>query len=265
MLKEISYSLCPLFFLCAGVQQSFCLENEPFPTITNVSVSMSKEELNSHYPLKEARNLRVEGDLETYTFNHPDRSKTDTVTFYLNDNKLSEWKYDDREELIDQYLSEFVSGGLRFQYKNTSQALKNALNGLPWDVLLTVTDRQRPIIFLDYYTSGIARFASASEYTMRDIDPPAFQNGFYIIKLGEDLDAAPNTKAIEGVILHEIAHRILGHLQRGKFSCEFEREANRLVKSWGFEEEFQEAQKTFGSKEKGDSPCQDENIPPASN
>ena len=34
-----------------------------------------------------------------------------------------------------------------------------------------------------------------------------------------------------------------------------EREANRLVKEWGYELEYNRASEVFGAKHKGDSPC----------
>ena len=71
-------------------------------------------------------------------------------------------------------------------------------------------------------------------FIFRKVIFPAFQDGFYIIFLGSELNNAPNPKAIEGVILHEIAHDYLDHLKADKHSCEMEREANRLVQQWGY-------------------------------
>ena len=114
------------------------------------------------------------------------------------------------------------------------------------------------MIFVDVLTSGIARTANAVQFTMRKDDPPTFQKGFYLIKLGDNLEDASDVEAIEGVIFHELAHRILEHLSSGKFSCDMEREANRLVKKWGFEKEYTKASGEFGHKEPGDSPCHDQ-------
>ena len=55
-----------------------------------------------------------------------------------------------------------------------------------------------------------------------------------------------------------MAHRHLNHLRQKELSCEMEREANRLVKAWGFETEYKKVSATFGSKKIGDSPCQDQ-------
>ncbi len=92
---------------------------------------------------------------------------------------------------------------------------------------------------------------------MREDDPLTFQNGFYLTTLSDELNDAPDPEAIEGILFHEMAHRYLEHLRAEEFSCEMEREANRLVKQWGFETEYQKASQTLGSKKKGDSPCQD--------
>ena len=125
-------------------------------------------------------------------------------------------------------------------------------------IFLNVTNRRRPIIFLGYYTVGIARFASATEFNIRDKDAPMLQDGFYVIKLGDALESKGDIETIEGVILHEIAHRQLEHLRHPKSSCELEREANKLMQSWGFEKEFNKVKEVFGAKDHSDSPCYEE-------
>ncbi len=162
-----------------------------------------------------------------------------------------------RDQAIKQYLAEFVSGNIQHAFSSVDVALHNVLRKVPDHVFQAVTDRKRPVIFVDYYTSGIARFAGSTEFVFREGDQPAFQDGFYLIQLGDALDSVEDPIAIEGVILHEIAHRILEHLKADHFSCALEREANRLVKSWGFEQEFLKAKEYFGSKSPGDSPCHD--------
>ena len=162
-----------------------------------------------------------------------------------------------RKEHVQLYLEEFVSGRFRSSYPQIYTALTNAFEKLPEDVFFTITDRERPIIFVLAITSGIGRYANSTEFIMRESDPPTFQDGFYLVTLADELDDAPTPAAIEGVLLHEMAHRYLEHLRAGAFSCEMERETNRLVKKWGFEKEYNAASKAFGSKKKGDSPCQD--------
>jgi len=118
-----------------------------------------------------------------------------------------------------------------------------------------VTNRRRPIIFLHSYSSGIARYANSTEFIVEKNDPPIFQDGFFIIILGDELNVADDIQAIEGIILHEITHRYLEHLSAEELGCQMEREANRLVKQWGYEKEYLLASETFGAKKKGDSPC----------
>ena len=163
-----------------------------------------------------------------------------------------------RQAQIEQYLKEFVGNSL-FYYPNIRSALFNALAKLPDDVFATVTDRRHPLIFVISINSGIARFANATEFVTEKNDPPTFTEGFYLIILGDELNNTTDVEAIEGVILHEIAHDYLQHLRVDQPSCELEREANRLVKEWGYEEIFLKAKAQFGSKSKDDSPCYDSN------
>jgi len=163
-----------------------------------------------------------------------------------------------KERLVKEYVDEFASGLFENSYPQIYQALLNALNKLPDDVYTTVTDRRRPIIFLHSYSSGIARYANSTEFIVEKNDPPTFQDGFYIVILGDELNTAGDVQAIEGIILHETAHRYLEHLSTEELGCQMEREANRLVKQWGYEEEYLKASYTFGAKKKDDSPCQDQ-------
>jgi len=206
-------------------------------------------------------NLRTYWKLEnqeTMTFNDSASESSDTLTFYLEDNKVYRWTPDDREEMAKQYLSEFASGNLIHNYPKVRAALLSTLQRLPQDIFLTITERQRPILFIDYYTGGIAQYAGSLEFTMREDDPPTFENGFYIIRLGDGLNDATTPEAISGIVAHEIAHRTLEHLKnKEKHSCELEIEANQLIKEWGFEEEYAKASEEFGSKKEGDSPCQE--------
>ncbi|MCK5581296.1 MAG: hypothetical protein KAJ18_08485 [Candidatus Omnitrophica bacterium] len=162
-----------------------------------------------------------------------------------------------RKELVKAYLDEFASGRFQAFYPQIYTALTNAFQKLPEDVFITLTDRDRPIIFVLAITSGIGRYANSTEFIMREFDPPTFQDGFYLVTLSDELDDAPTPAAVEGIIFHEMAHRYLEHLKEAEPSCEHEREANRLIKRWGFEKEYQKASEAFGSKKEGDSPCSD--------
>ena len=57
---------------------------------------------------------------------------------------------------------------------------------------------------------------------------------------------AGQADAIAGVVAHEIAHRVLDHGMSDVRNSAVEREANRLVIEWGFENEFRMAQEQFG-------------------
>ncbi len=171
--------------------------------------------------------------------------------------QYSEPMSDLRRQQTAAYMSEFVSGSFRSYYTNIGKALENALNKLPEDVFAEVTDRRSPVIFINSVTSGIARYANGMEFHFRPDDKPALQDGFYLIVLGDQMNNFDDVSAIEGVILHEIAHDYLKHLRAPKHNCEMEREANRLVMSWGYEPEYRAASDAFGAKKTGDSPCAD--------
>jgi hypothetical protein len=120
-----------------------------------------------------------------------------------------------------------------------------------------VTNRARPVFFSEFYDSGTARFASSQEFIFRPEDPPCCSEGFTLLKIGLGIGISDKPGPIEGVIAHELAHKVLEHIRNGKVNCNAEREANRLVKKWGFEEEFKEASKLFGSKKGDPAGCQE--------
>jgi Zn-dependent protease with chaperone function len=159
-------------------------------------------------------------------------------------------------QTTEEYFQEFVSPEIQY-YPNIDQALKNVFSKLSPEVLQEIKHRDYPILFVPTISSGIARYAHAVEFTQEKGKNRAFRKGFYLIMLGDQLNQIADVEAIEGVILHEIAHRYLNHAQSQNPGCELEREANRLVKKWGFEAEYKKASAAFGHKESGDSPCHD--------
>ena len=163
-----------------------------------------------------------------------------------------------RQELIQQYLKEFVSSDIRVDSPKIYHALQNVFAKLPDDVADKITMREFPVVFVSSISSGIAHYAHARTFLRGDDEPQSFQNGFYLIILNDELNNASSIEAVEGIILHEIAHPYLEHFLNPAPGCELEREANRLVKSWGFEGEYLKAKELFGHKTEGDSPCHDE-------
>lgn len=162
-----------------------------------------------------------------------------------------------RAKQVEAYLDEFAASEFKNGYTNIYKALKNALTKLPEDVFKDVTSRESPVVFVNSITSGIARYAHSTEFYFHEGDPRAFQEGFYLMILGDELNNSNDIEAIEGVILHELAHDYLKHLRAPKHNCEMEREANRLVKTWGYAKEYEKASEVFGAKNAGDSPCVD--------
>jgi len=162
-----------------------------------------------------------------------------------------------RPELVQHYLNEFCSISFPMHYPKTYKAIQHVLNKIPDDVFLAVTERRRPILFTEYHTTGIGRFANSSEIFVLPDDVPAFQDGMTIIKLSAELESADSSQAIEGVIAHELAHRFLEHILKKTERCQREKEANHLIQDWGFAEEFELARKKFGRKDGVKSGCEE--------
>ena len=163
----------------------------------------------------------------------------------------------EREKMSREYIRQFAEDTFALAEPNTHQALINAMSKIPKTVFEDITQNERPIVFVHHYTQHIARFANSTEFIVEADDPPTFVKGFFLVNLGDELNSSSNIQAIEGVIYHEIAHRVLENLRSDREVCDLEREANQLIKAWGLQEEFLQAKEVFGAKKKGDSPCHD--------
>ena len=160
----------------------------------------------------------------------------------------------DRHQAIKAYLGEFCS----FEPSSTIyQAIDNVLQRMPYKDFLIVTNRRRPVLFTEFYDSGTARFASSSEFIVSEEDPPCCKEGFTIVKLGMGLGLSKTPGPIEGVVAHEIAHRVLDSIRKGNVNCDAERAANALIRKWGFKKEFKEASQLFGQKKGDPAACQE--------
>jgi hypothetical protein len=153
-------------------------------------------------------------------------------------------------------LAEFCSG--TFKGEKIGFAIREVMMRLPPEALITVMDRRRPVLFSEVYDVGTARFASSSEIIVTPRDKPCFQQGMTILKLSTALEDG-SQDAVMGIVAHELAHRVLDNVRRGHISCQAEREANRLIKSWGFTKEYEAASREYGqAKEgKGVASCQE--------
>jgi len=201
------------------------------------------------YPFKSVRDFRHDGPNDWLTYNEPVNDPFHkVVTFYFQNDKLIRWKFNDRPEIVKEYLGEYCF------YQDPSliyQAIKDVLLRMPYNDFLSVTRRERPILFTEFYLEGTARFASSSEFIVNDEAPSCCKEGFTLVKLGMSLGLAKTPGPIEGVVAHEIAHRVLDTIKKGNVNCGAERAANRLIRKWGFKKEFKEASQLFGQK-KGD-------------
>jgi hypothetical protein len=157
----------------------------------------------------------------------------------------------DRSKRIEKHLHEFSAFP---PDSKIHTAISNVLAKMPYRDFLNVTDRHRPVIFYDPAGSPVA---SSLEFVVTKEDGPCCQQGFTIIKIGAKLQEAKDLHTIEGVIAHELAHRVLDHIKRGKVNCASEREANQLIMRWGFGKEFKSASKEMGHREGDPKPCQE--------
>ena len=223
--------------------------------ISGVFVGMDQGDFLNVYPQNKIRDLRHEGSQDWLSYNEPLNDPFhEVVTFYFQNQKLVSWRLNDRPEIVKEYLSEFSF------YQNPSvifQAIREVLLRMPYKDYLYVTNRQRPVIFTEFYDSGTARFASSSEFIVSKDDPPCCTDGFTIIKLGMSLGLSKTPGPIEAVVAHEIAHRVLEHIKNGDVSCDAERASNRLIKKWGFKSELREASLLFGQKKGDPAGCQE--------
>ncbi len=163
--------------------------------------------------------------------------------------RLNLESFEKRGQIIDGYLEEFCSGAFLNNSK-IGPSIRDVMMRMPVNDLEIVMNRRRPVMFVEMYDVGTAKFVSSSEMIVRPEDKPAFQEGMTIIKISTALENG-SSEAISGIVAHELAHRVFDHVRRGEVSCQSEREANQLIKSWGFEKEYEAASAEFGRKKEG--------------
>ncbi len=208
------------------------------PDLNKVTPGISKDMLFALYGKEDERTYRIEGSNEWITFNRRKRGIIGgAVTFYLKNNKVVEWKLDDREEIIKEYLGEFCSKTIVVNFPKMYSAIKYVLGKIPLKDFLYLTERNYPVLFTEYYYQDMPRFANSSEIIILEDDPPTFTEGLYFVKLSAELEVSGSVNDIVGVVAHELAHRMLGH-SSSKYTELMEEEANNLVRNWGFEEEL---------------------------
>jgi len=80
--------------------------------VGRVSEGMSQEEFAKVYPKEEARTYRTQGNEEWLTFDDEQEGVRSLLTFHVKDKKIIGWMFNDRKEVVKEYLSEFCSQGL---------------------------------------------------------------------------------------------------------------------------------------------------------
>jgi hypothetical protein len=234
----------PAIVIIAILVTGILMYRSSCPEINGISRGMDIVELYSIFPKTEERTYRVDGIEEWHTFNYNDNK---FITFLISDGKVINWKINFREEVVEEYLGEFCTQTFIKGFPDVYKAIKDVLMRVPKDVFLELTDRAYPIVFTEYHTKGMGRFANSANIIVLEDDPPTFTSGFYMVKLSTELCETGSKDAISAVVAHELAHRYLDHGKGGMHSAQNERETNALIIEWGFEKEFKAAQKAFGA------------------
>lgn len=210
---------------------------------------MAKSDLLSHFSKDKERTYRVEGREEWITLEDKAKDKIRLVTFYIKDGRLSSWKWNDRREVTREYMGEFCSEALLNSPKIRS-AIRDVFERIPEEIFLFVTRRDFPALFVEYYTKGNPRLSNSGEVRILKDDPPTFGKGIWIVKINSELEQIADKAAVEAIVAHELAHRVLRQAPEKNDTAEKERAANRLIKKWGFEKEFLSARALSRSSEK---------------
>jgi hypothetical protein len=217
-----------------------------------IYAGMPQEDFFRVFPRKQARTSREDTGGIWISYAQPlSGTAQGVITFHIKDGKVAGWAENDRREVVAEYMGEFCSAGTPGGGSKTYEAIRDVLELMPLKAFLNVTERSRPVLFTEYYDSGTAAFANSTELLSDPEDAPAFGEGLMIMKLSTALDSAESPSPIKGVVAHELAHHVLDHARQGAGTCAAEREANRLVKDWGFESEYEAASRMFGHEKVG--------------
>jgi hypothetical protein len=198
---------------------------------------MSKQELLEHFSINKERTYRIQGRQAWMTFEDGQGDKIRLITFHLEDGRVTDWARDDRKEVVREYTGEFCSQALLNSPKFCA-AIRDVLTRMPDEAFLFVTRRDFPVLFTEYYSEGNARLSNSGEVLALEDDPPTFTRGIWIVKINDGLQRIAGQEAIEGIMAHELAHRVLRHSPNEKDMIQAEKAANRLIKEWGFQKEF---------------------------
>jgi len=252
LLRKTVVEVGPYPLIIQGLEK---MQGSLYGSLHGFVVGMDQADFLKIYPFRKVRDFRHVDMDDWLTYNDPlDDPFHRTVTFYFENQKLLKWIFDDRPEVVQEYLSEFCF------YQEPSliyEAVRNVLLKMPYEDFLSATRRERPMLFTEFYLEGTARFASSSEFIVNPEDPPCCKEGFTLVKLGMSLGLAKTPEPIEGVVAHEIAHRVLDSIRKGNVNCDAERAANHLIVKWGFKKEFKEASQLFGQKKGDPAGCQE--------
>ena len=215
-------------------------------SMKTLAKGMLREEVFELYKIENERTYRTAEEEEWLSFNHTDGSGDNgIISIHLENERVIDWTINDRDEIVEEYLSEFCSGAFKNYHPKTYQAIKSVLLKLPKEDFMDITRRSYPVIFIEAHYTGQGRFANSSDLWQQEGDPPTFTEGIWITKLSTEMEKIGSVAAIEGVVAHELAHKKLDNGKK-KFTNELQMLANTLVVAWGFEKEFKEAQEIFG-------------------
>src|ERR1700743_2884485 len=122
-----------LIFFLSGTAASFASIPTDRPQ-RGVHVGMTEGDFLPFYPFRTARNFRHVGPEDWLTYEMPANATYRLITFYFLNNKLNQWSFDDRPEVVKEYLAEFCF----YQDPNlTYQALREVLTRMPYKDFLS--------------------------------------------------------------------------------------------------------------------------------
>lgn len=234
-----------ILILIATLPEAFAFQIKN-TDLKRINRSISLDGFLNRFSMKKCRTYRHDDVIFNITFDYLDQNSDNSlITFYFENEKFVKWSFDDRKEVVKQYLSEYCSQAFILYIPIIYDAIEQVMLEMPYRMFLKISNRINPVLFSEYSSVGTAQFASSSTVTSFSEDPPAFSRGFTMIKLNTSIADLNNIKAIKGLVAHEIAHKVLDH-GSGNYERDFERKANRLIKKWGFKEDYEEASRIFG-------------------
>ncbi len=124
------------FFFCAPLAWSAQKDGH---VLRGIHAGMEQADFLKIYPLNDLRGLRHDGVEDWLTYNVPLNDPLhEVVTFYFQNEKLAHWAFNDRPELVKEYLGEFCF------YQDPSLILSGCQGCIITDAVSGFFERHQP-------------------------------------------------------------------------------------------------------------------------